>query len=65
MLGQQGGHGDDSQRVTFGVERHLSQAAVSYSWNNRSNIFWVDQPPGTGFSKGSYDHDEDGVAEDM
>ncbi|EER18452.1 conserved hypothetical protein [Perkinsus marinus ATCC 50983] len=36
-----------------------------YSWNNRSNIFWVDQPPGTGFSKGSYDHDEDGVAEDM
>ena len=23
------------------------------------------QPPGTGFSKGSYDHDEEGVAEDM
>eukprot|EP00440_Ansanella_granifera_P048320 gb/GFBE01052346.1/.p1 GENE.gb/GFBE01052346.1/~~gb/GFBE01052346.1/.p1 ORF type:complete len:485 (+),score=144.75 gb/GFBE01052346.1/:1-1455(+) len=36
-----------------------------YSWNTRANVMWVDQPPGTGFSKGSWDHDENGVAEDM
>lgn len=36
-----------------------------FSWTTRANVMWVDQPPGTGFSKGSYDHDEDGVAEDM
>lgn len=36
-----------------------------YSWNTRANVMWVDQPPGTGFSKGSWDHDEDAVAEDM
>lgn len=36
-----------------------------YSWNSRANVMWVDQPPGTGFSKGVYDHDEGGVAEDM
>jgi len=36
-----------------------------YSWNERANVMWVDQPPGTGFSKGAWDHNEDGVAEDM
>jgi len=36
-----------------------------YSWNTRANVMWVDQPPGTGFSKGSWDFGEDGVAEDM
>ena len=36
-----------------------------YSWNTRANVMWVDQPPGTGFSKGTWDHDENGVAEDM
>merc|ERR1719217_1724230 len=36
-----------------------------YSWNTRANVMWVDQPPGTGFSKGVWDHNEDGVAEDM
>lgn len=36
-----------------------------YSWNAKANVMWVDQPPGTGFSKGAWDHDEDGVAEDM
>eukprot|EP00931_Biecheleriopsis_adriatica_P016651 TRINITY_DN12224_c0_g1_i2.p1 TRINITY_DN12224_c0_g1~~TRINITY_DN12224_c0_g1_i2.p1 ORF type:complete len:484 (+),score=124.27 TRINITY_DN12224_c0_g1_i2:86-1537(+) len=36
-----------------------------FSWNTRANVMWVDQPPGTGFSKGTWDHNEDGVAEDM
>lgn len=36
-----------------------------YSWTERANVFWVDQPPGTGFSEGSYDQNEDGVALDM
>eukprot|EP00930_Biecheleria_cincta_P020028 TRINITY_DN15140_c0_g1_i2.p1 TRINITY_DN15140_c0_g1~~TRINITY_DN15140_c0_g1_i2.p1 ORF type:complete len:477 (+),score=101.27 TRINITY_DN15140_c0_g1_i2:37-1431(+) len=36
-----------------------------YSRNTRANVMWVDQPPGTGFSKGSWDFGEDGVAEDM
>lgn len=36
-----------------------------YSWNTKANVVWVDQPPGTGFSKGSWDHDENGIAEDM
>ncbi|CAE8711096.1 unnamed protein product, partial [Polarella glacialis] len=36
-----------------------------YSWTTKANVMWVDQPPGTGFSKGTWDHDENGVAEDM
>jgi len=36
-----------------------------FSWNSQSNLLYVDQPPGTGFSDGTYDHDEAGVAEDM
>merc|ERR1719335_1436109 len=42
-----------------------STTVNQYSWNAKANVMWVDQPPGTGFSKGSWDHDEDGVAEDM
>mmetsp|Transcript_784 Transcript_784/g.1650 ORF Transcript_784/g.1650 Transcript_784/m.1650 type:complete len:561 (-) Transcript_784:585-2267(-) len=36
-----------------------------HSWNNNANVIWVDQPAGTGFSEGSYDHNESGVAIDM
>lgn len=36
-----------------------------FSWNQRANLLYVDQPPGTGFSTGAFDHEEIGVAEDM
>jgi len=36
-----------------------------YSWNSNANVFWVDQPPGTGFSTGKPDTTEDEIADDM
>lgn len=37
----------------------------AFSWNTKSNLMYVDQPPGTGFSTGTEDSGEDGVATDM
>jgi len=36
-----------------------------YSWTARANMMWVDQPPGTGFSKGKDVTTETEIAEDM
>lgn len=36
-----------------------------FSWNNKANIIYIDQPAGTGFSRGTHDHDEAGVSNDM
>jgi carboxypeptidase C (cathepsin A) len=36
-----------------------------HSWTSNANMFWVDQPPGTGFSEGDADSGEAEVAVDM
>lgn len=36
-----------------------------YSWNSNATAIWVDQPLGTGFSRGVPVHNEDQVAQDM
>jgi len=36
-----------------------------FSWTNKANVMWVDQPAGTGFSSGNYVHNENGVQEDF
>jgi len=36
-----------------------------YSWHQKSNVMWVDQPAGVGFSTGLGTHDEKGVASNM
>lgn len=36
-----------------------------FSWTNQANMFWIDQPPGAGFSEGDADSGEAEVASDM
>merc|ERR1711976_747884 len=36
-----------------------------YSWHNKANVMWVDQPAGVGFSTGLGTHNENGVATNM
>jgi carboxypeptidase C (cathepsin A) len=37
----------------------------NYSWTRNANMFWIDQPPGTGFSEGDADSGEEEVSVDM
>ncbi|KAF4697466.1 hypothetical protein FOZ60_007551 [Perkinsus olseni] len=36
-----------------------------FSWTQKTNMLWVDQPPGTGFSTGQLDTSEVEIADDM
>lgn len=47
-------------------EDGLSTTPNPYSWNSNSNIMWIDQPAGVGYSYGTKtDRNQDDVAEDM
>jgi len=47
------------------VDKGRNTVKNPYSWNSNSNIMFVDQPPGTGFSKGRDVTTETEIAEDM
>ncbi|XP_027342064.1 serine carboxypeptidase-like [Abrus precatorius] len=53
----------------FQFTKNLSLVWNDYGWDNASNILFVDQPTGTGFSYTSDDsdirHDEEGVSNDL
>jgi len=47
------------------IENGRNTKLNEYSWNTNSNIMWVDQPPGTGFSTGRDVTTETEIAQDM
>ena len=67
-----GGPGCSSMLALFGengpctVNKDGKSTTINpYSWHNNANMFWIDQPPGTGFSEGDADSGEAEVAADM
>lgn len=68
-----GGPGCSSEVALFGENGPCSVNAAGnatihnpYSWNAKSNLLYIDQPTGTGFSYGlGLDHDEEQVGNDM
>lgn len=65
-----GGPGCSSMLALFGENGPCSTDGTSTtlnpnSWTNNANMFWIDQPPGTGFSEGDADSGEEEVSNDM
>ncbi|KAL0802665.1 hypothetical protein Bca101_057841 [Brassica carinata] len=53
----------------FKINKNMSLAWNEYGWDQVSNLMYVDQPVGTGFSyttdKSDIRHDEKGVSDDL
>tara|TARA_B100000524_G_scaffold214284_2_gene112403 strand:+ start:2686 stop:4023 length:1338 start_codon:yes stop_codon:yes gene_type:complete len=73
VLWMTGGPGCSSEVALFGENGPctvnadgLNTTRNPFSWNERANLLYIDQPAGTGFSYGlGMDHEENAVAADM